>query len=83
MECLSTEVSGANTQMNFYKPIQHTLNKLARSTNNTETSEFKEYITREGFTFEQVFGADGTGKSNCLLSQNKHNTLITTTVEAM
>ncbi len=60
-------------QINFYTPIQHTLNKLARSTNNTETSEFKEYIEREGFTFNQVFGTDGTGKNGGLLFQNKHN----------
>ena len=60
-------------KINVYKPIQHTLNKLARSTNNTETSEFKEYIEKEGFTFDQVFGPDGRGLTKGLLFDNRHN----------
>lgn len=59
--------------LNFYKPIQHTLNKLARSTNNTESSEFKEYIEKDGFTFDDVFGKDGKGLHTGLLYQNRHN----------
>jgi predicted HNH restriction endonuclease len=46
-------------KINLYKPIDHTLKKLARSSNHTETSEFKEYIEREGYTFDDVFGPDG------------------------
>ncbi len=60
-------------EMNFYKPIQHTLNKQARSSNEKETSEFLEYIEREGFTFNDVFGPDGKGLSTGLLAQNRHN----------
>lgn len=59
--------------INFYTPIQHTLNKQARSTNEKETSEFKEYIEREGFTFDDVFGPDGRGLSSGLLHSNRHN----------
>lgn len=59
--------------LNVYKPIQHTLNKLARSANNTETSEFAEYIEKEGFTFDDVFGPDGKGLSQGLLYDNRHN----------
>lgn len=60
-------------KINIYKPIQHTLNQLARSTNNKESSEFKEYIEKEGFTFNEVFGHDGKGLSSGLLCQNRHN----------
>ena len=60
-------------ELNFYKPIQHTLNKQARSSNEKETSEFKEYIEREGFTFSDVFGPDGRGLSAGLLYENRHN----------
>ncbi len=59
--------------INFYQPIEHTLKKQARSSNEKETSEFKEYIEREGFTFNEVFGADGKGLSTGLLAQNRHN----------
>ncbi len=60
-------------KLNFYKPIEHTLKKNARSTDNTESSEFKEYIEKEGYTFNEVFGPDGKGKSSGLLFQNRHN----------
>ncbi len=60
-------------KLNFYTPIQHTLKKLARSTDHTESSEFKEYIEKEGYTFDEVFGRDGKGKSDGLLFQNRHN----------
>lgn len=60
-------------KLNFYKPIEHTLKKNARSTDNTESSEFKEYIGKEGYTFNEVFGPDGKGKSSGLLFQNRHN----------
>ncbi|MEQ1849435.1 MAG: hypothetical protein ABL890_02495 [Candidatus Peribacteraceae bacterium] len=57
----------------FFKPIRHTLKKLSRSTNNKETSEFKEYITAEGYTFEEIFGPDGKGEKTGLLHENRHN----------
>ncbi len=60
-------------KLNFYKPIQHTLKKLARSTDHTESNEFREYIEKEGYTFNEVFGDDGKGKSGGLLAQNRHN----------
>lgn len=57
----------------FFKPIRHTLKKLSRSTNSKETSEFKEYITAEGFTFTEIFGTDGKGEKEGLLFDNRHN----------
>lgn len=60
-------------KLNFYTPIQHTLKKLARSTDHTESNEFREYIEKEGYTFKEVFGTDGKGKSGGLLYQNRHN----------
>lgn len=57
----------------FFKPIQHSLKKLARSTNNKESSEFREYLEQEGYTFDEVFGPDGKGNTKGLLFENRGN----------
>lgn len=60
-------------KLNVYKPIEHTLKKQAKSANEKETGEFKEYIEREGYTFDEIFGSGGKAKVNGLLYENKHN----------
>ncbi len=60
-------------KLNIYKPIEHTLKKQAKSANEKETGEFKEYIEREGYTFDEIFGDGGKGEVNGLLHENRHN----------
>lgn len=60
-------------KLNFYKPIEHTLKKQAKAANEKETGEFKEYIEREGYTFDELFGTGGKGMIDGLLYENRHN----------
>ncbi len=60
-------------KFNILPHIDHTLKKQAKSANEKESSEFKEYIEREGFTFDELFGKGGKGEKDGLLYQNRHN----------
>ncbi len=57
--------------INLYKPIDQTLKKQARAANQEESSSFLEYLEKEGFSFDNIFGHDGNGGG--LLDQVRHN----------
>ncbi len=57
----------------IFKPIRHTIKKLARSSNSEESDKFLDYIKKEGFTYDELFGPDGEGNSGGLLYDNRHN----------
>lgn len=57
----------------IFKPIRHTIKKLARSSNSEESDKFLDYIKKEGFTYDELFGPDGKGRQNGLLYDNRHN----------
>lgn len=59
--------------LNFYKPIDHTLKQIARSSNNEETNKFAEYLKTEGYTFDDLFGSDGKGEKEGILFDNRQN----------
>ncbi|MBP9850445.1 MAG: hypothetical protein KBC47_02020 [Candidatus Peribacteraceae bacterium] len=52
---------------NFWSPLQPDLDKQAKSANDEETEKFKEYLKKDGFTYEQLFNSGG------VLDQNRGN----------
>lgn len=52
---------------NFYSPLQPDLDKQAKSANDEETSKFKEYLVKDGFTYDQLFEPGG------VLDKNRNN----------
>lgn len=52
---------------NIWNPLQPDLDKQAKSANDEETEKFKEYLKKDGFTYDQLF------KPNGVLDQNRSN----------
>ncbi len=59
--------------MNISKKIEHTLKKQARSANNDESGKFLDYLKDEGYTFDEIFGKNGDGKTDGVLYENRNN----------
>lgn len=54
--------------LNIYKPLQVDLDKQARSANDEETSKYKEFLEKEGKTYDELFL-----DTNSEVVKNKHN----------
>lgn len=55
---------------NFWNPIQDKLKQQARSHNEKEVHSYKEYLQKEGFTYDELFGKPGSPK---LFEANLHH----------
>lgn len=57
----------AAKEWNVWSPLQPDLDKQAKSANDEETEKFKEYLKKDGFTYNQLFDDNG------VLDQNRGN----------